>query len=80
MIDMTKQPATGSANLTVRQLEVFAMASRSPSFSEAAKRLGISQPSLSAPVAKIEQQLGWPGWKTGWLISASLRCHPSPAN
>ncbi|MES2262623.1 MAG: LysR family transcriptional regulator [Pseudomonadota bacterium] len=47
-----------SANLTIRQLEVFAMASRSPTFSEAAKRLGISQPSLSSTVAKIEDQLG----------------------
>lgn len=47
-----------STNLTIRQLEVFAMASRSPTFSEAAKRLGISQPSLSSTVAKIEDQLG----------------------
>ncbi|GAB3469437.1 LysR family transcriptional regulator [Massilia terrae] len=47
-----------ATNLTIRQLEVFAMASRCTSFSEAAKRLGISQPSLSATVAKLEQQLG----------------------
>ena len=47
-----------SGNLTLRQLEVFAMASRSPTFSEAARRLGISQPSLSNTVAKIEEQLG----------------------
>jgi LysR family carnitine catabolism transcriptional activator len=45
-------------NLTIRQLEVFAMASRSPTFSEAAKRLGITQPSLSNSIAKIEEQLG----------------------
>jgi len=45
-------------NLTIRQLKVFATASRSASFSEAAKRLGISQPSLSATIAKVEQQLG----------------------
>lgn len=51
-------PAPVSGNLTIRQLEVFAMASRSPTFSEAAKRLGISQPSLSNTVAKIEEQLG----------------------
>lgn len=47
-----------SGNLTIRQLEVFVMASRSPTFSEAAKRLGISQPSLSNTIAKIEEQLG----------------------
>lgn len=47
-----------SGNLTIRQLEVFAMASRSPTFSEGAKRLGISQPSLSNTIAKIEQHLG----------------------
>lgn len=53
------EPAAGiSTNLTIRQLEVFAMASRCTSFSEAAKRLGISQPSLSATIAKIEQLLG----------------------
>jgi DNA-binding transcriptional LysR family regulator len=51
-------PEPVSGNLTIRQLEVFAMASRSPTFSEAAKRLGISQPSLSSTVAKIEEQLG----------------------
>jgi DNA-binding transcriptional LysR family regulator len=47
-----------SGNLTIRQLEVFVMASRSPTFSEAAKRLKISQPALSNTVAKIEDQLG----------------------
>ncbi|MES2257658.1 MAG: LysR family transcriptional regulator [Pseudomonadota bacterium] len=47
-----------SSNLTIRQLEVFAMASRSSTFSEAARRLGISQPTLSNTVAKIEEQLG----------------------
>lgn len=47
-----------TSNLTIRQLEVFAMASRSPTFSEAAKRLGITQPSLSNTIAKIEEQLG----------------------
>ncbi len=53
---VNQEPVSG--NLTIRQLEVFAMASRSPTFSEAAKRLGISQPSLSSTVAKIEEQLG----------------------
>lgn len=47
-----------SGSLTIRQLEVFAMASQCTTFSEAAKRLGISQPSLSNTVAKIESQLG----------------------
>ncbi len=45
-------------SLTIRQMEVFAMASRSATFSEAAKRLGISQPALSSAIAKIERQLG----------------------
>jgi DNA-binding transcriptional LysR family regulator len=58
MIDTTAGTGAISTNLTIRQLEVFAMASRCSSFSEAAKRLGISQPSLSATVAKMEQLLG----------------------
>jgi DNA-binding transcriptional LysR family regulator len=58
MTDNTAESSVASTNLTIRQLEVFAMASRCSSFSEAAKRLGISQPSLSGTVAKIEQQLG----------------------
>lgn len=58
MNDSASQPAPVMANLTIRQLEVFAMASRCASFSEAARRLAISQPSLSATVAKIERQLG----------------------
>lgn len=45
-------------NITLRQLQVFAAASRARSFSEAADRLGISQPSLSATISKIETQLG----------------------
>ncbi len=53
-----EQKAPVSSNLTIRQLEVFAMASKSQTFSEAAKRLGISQPSLSNTIAKIEEQLG----------------------
>lgn len=55
-------------NLTIRQLEVFAMASRCASFSEAARRLGISQPSLSATVAKIERQLGLPLFERGGRV------------
>jgi LysR family carnitine catabolism transcriptional activator len=47
-----------SGNLTIRQLEVFAVAARSTTFSEAAKRMGISQPTLSNMIAKIEEQLG----------------------
>jgi LysR family carnitine catabolism transcriptional activator len=58
MIDSRDTPETVSSSLTIRQLEVFAMASRCTSFSEAAKRLGISQPSLSATIAKMERQLG----------------------
>ena len=45
-------------NITLRQLQVFAAASRARSFSEAADKLGISQPSLSGTINKIETQLG----------------------
>lgn len=45
-------------NITLRQLQVFVAASRARSFSEAADRLGISQPSLSGTISKIETQLG----------------------
>jgi DNA-binding transcriptional LysR family regulator len=45
-------------NITLRQLQVFAAASRARSFSEAADKLGISQPSLSGTINKIEKQLG----------------------
>jgi len=58
MIDSRATKEKISSSLTIRQLEVFAMASRCTSFSEAAKRLGISQPSLSATIAKMERQLG----------------------
>ena len=45
-------------NITLRQLQVFVAASRARSFSEAADKLGISQPSLSGTINKIETQLG----------------------
>lgn len=43
--------------LTLRQLEMISVAGSSSGFSAAAKRLGISQPTLSAAIARIEQQL-----------------------
>ena len=46
-------------NITLRQLQVFVAASRARSFSEAADKLGISQPSLSGTINKIETQLGF---------------------
>lgn len=55
---MTQRKPRVSGNLTIRQLEVFAVAARSSTFSEAAKRLDISQPTLSNMIAKIEEQLG----------------------
>jgi LysR family carnitine catabolism transcriptional activator len=45
-------------NITLRQLQVFVAASRARSFSEAADKLGISQPSLSSTIRKIETQTG----------------------
>jgi len=53
-----KDGIVSNESLTIRQLEVFAMASRSLTFSEAARRLGISQPSLSNTIARIENVLG----------------------
>ncbi|WP_198026596.1 LysR family transcriptional regulator [Bradyrhizobium sp. ARR65] len=43
----------------MRQLQVFVAASRARSFSDAASKLGISQPSLSGTIGKIEEQLGF---------------------
>lgn len=45
-------------NVTIRQLEVFAATARAASFTEAAVRLGISQPALSETIRRIEHELG----------------------
>jgi len=45
-------------NLTIRQLEIFLIASRSDNFSAAAKRLGIAQSTLSSAISRIESLLG----------------------
>lgn len=47
-----------SINLTLRQLKAFVAASQASSFSEAAEQLGITQPSLSSTIRKMEEQLG----------------------
>jgi LysR family transcriptional regulator, carnitine catabolism transcriptional activator len=47
-------------NLTHRQLEVLVAAADSESFSAAAQRLGISQPSLSESIRRIEREIGAP--------------------
>jgi len=47
-----------AGNLTIRQLQIFLVASRSESFSSAAQKLGIAQPTLSASILRIERQLG----------------------
>lgn len=49
---------TATGNLTIRQLEIVVVASRSESFSAAAKKLGVAQPSLSIAIAHVERQLG----------------------
>lgn len=54
---MSERKSRVSGNLTIRQLEVFAVAARSSTFSEAAKRLDITQPTLSNMIAKVEEQL-----------------------
>jgi len=45
-------------NLTHRQLEVLVAAADAESFSAAAQRLGISQPSLSESIRRIEREIG----------------------
>jgi LysR family transcriptional regulator, carnitine catabolism transcriptional activator len=45
-------------NLTFRQFEILIAAAASESFSAAAQRLGISQPSLSESIRRIEREIG----------------------
>ncbi len=45
-------------NMTYRQFEILVAAADSGSFSEAAQRLGISQPSLSESIRRIEHEVG----------------------
>ncbi len=45
-------------NLTHRQFEVLIAAAETESFSAAAQRLGISQPSLSESIRRIEREMG----------------------
>jgi DNA-binding transcriptional LysR family regulator len=56
---MNENDATGSfaEMLTLRQLEIFNVASGAESFSAAARRLEISQPTLSTAISRIERQL-----------------------
>ena len=52
-----RTPARG---FDLRQLECFCAAARTGSFTKAAESLGVSQPSLSEQIAKLEQGLGAP--------------------
>ena len=45
-------------HLTIRQLEILAAAAEAETFTAAAVRLGISQPSLSESIRRIESELG----------------------
>jgi DNA-binding transcriptional LysR family regulator len=45
-------------NLTVRQMEILVTAAEAATFSAAAKRLGISQPSLSESIRRVERTVG----------------------
>jgi len=47
-------------NFTHRQLEILVAAADAESFSAAAQRLGISQPSLSESIRRIEREIGTP--------------------
>lgn len=53
-----EEPRIGTGNLTIRQLEIVMVASKSESFSAAAKKLGVTQPSLSTAIAQVERVLG----------------------
>ena len=44
----------------IRELQVFLALARAGSFSAAAKRLGVTQPAVSAQIAKLEQEIGFP--------------------
>src|SRR5687767_5771011 len=45
-------------NITLRQLEILVAAADAGSFSKAAEMLGVSQPSLSETIRRIEAELG----------------------
>lgn len=45
-------------NLTLRQMEILVAAAEAATFSAAAEQLGISQPSLSESIRRIERELG----------------------
>src|SRR5690349_4430936 len=45
-------------NITLRQCEIVLAASETATFSAAAKSLGISQPSLSESIRRIERETG----------------------
>lgn len=55
---MTQKQRTRAFDL--RQLECFCAVARTGSFTRAAEELGISQPSLSEQIAKLEQGMGAP--------------------
>jgi DNA-binding transcriptional LysR family regulator len=44
--------------LTIRQMEILVAAADAMNFSEAAERLGITQPSLSETIRRMEAELG----------------------
>src|SRR3712207_5741036 len=44
--------------LTVRQLELLVAAAEAETFTKAAQGVGISQPSLSETIARVEEELG----------------------
>ncbi|MBK1881287.1 LysR family transcriptional regulator [Luteolibacter pohnpeiensis] len=43
----------------IRELQVFLALARTGSFSSAAKQLGVTQPAISAQIAKLEQEIGF---------------------
>ena len=46
------------SNLTIRQIQIFLVTSRSDNFTDAAKKLGIAQSTLSVAISRIENVLG----------------------
>ncbi len=62
-----------SINLTLRQLELFTATMREGSFTQAAEKLRISQPALSAAIRKIETELG-----LTLFDRTTRRVHPTP--
>ncbi len=65
--------------LTIRQMEILVAAADAMNFSEAAERLGITQPSLSETVRRMEAELGLRLPSRHWTRFAGVISLPIPS-